>query len=290
MNLLLATLCLNEMEWLPRLYEQHKGWSGRALWCFVEGADREYAQATPGLVTDNGLSTDGTSEYLNKLVMEDFKTVYIPHGWSTGTDKAQGKCSLRNRYLEVADGLKPDYVVVIDADEFYTHEAQQEINRLLSLSPRRVQSLLFKQRQIWRPPSMADQWPLLEKEVVGGFWSIPHCRVWRWHPGMRYRTNHNTPEHNGSLLDEGVVRYDSSPNAPQCVHLGYAAKGVYRAAKNRYYEHRGETVDPKRSWYTQSRAAWESWTPEAVLPRRASVIPYAGSVPEVFSKEVSRDQ
>src|SRR4051794_7463634 len=38
MSVLLATLCINEMEWLPRLYEQHKDWPGMAGWVFVEAA------------------------------------------------------------------------------------------------------------------------------------------------------------------------------------------------------------------------------------------------------------
>ena len=36
----LATLALNEMEWLPLLWEQHRAWPGMVRWVFVEAADR----------------------------------------------------------------------------------------------------------------------------------------------------------------------------------------------------------------------------------------------------------
>ena len=47
MRIVLATLLLNEMEWLPKLYEQHKDWPGLCGWVFVEAADRVYANVNP---------------------------------------------------------------------------------------------------------------------------------------------------------------------------------------------------------------------------------------------------
>lgn len=281
MHVMLATLCLNEMEWLPRLYEQHRHWPGKILWCFVEGADREYAAANPAMVSEEGLSVDGTSEFLQSLAEQDQRVVYVRHGFGQDQDKAQGKCPLRNRYLEVADGLRPELVVVLDADEFYPHTAQFEVNRLWQAAPRRVTAMCLRQRHLWRPPSVADR-PLFESEVRGGFWAIPHCRLWRWAAGMRYVTNHNTPELAGRKLDGVMVRHDLNSCTPECVHLGYASAGPTRAAKSRYYEHRGELYDPRRKWYTDSRREWETWQPGGLLPRRAEVVPYTGPVPEVF--------
>ena len=74
------------------------------------------------------------------------------------------------------------------------------------------------------------------------------------------------------------------PDAPQMIHLGYACDRVNRVAKIKYYEARGEAVDPKRKWYTESRAMWENWKPGMELPRGAKVIPYTGPIPEILKE------
>ena len=35
MRIMLATMCLNEMQWLPFLFKQHKDWPGLVSWTFV---------------------------------------------------------------------------------------------------------------------------------------------------------------------------------------------------------------------------------------------------------------
>jgi len=51
MSVLIGTICLNEMQWLPMLYEQHRYWPDLEKWVFVEGADRVYQQTNPELVS-----------------------------------------------------------------------------------------------------------------------------------------------------------------------------------------------------------------------------------------------
>ena len=283
LRVFLATLCLNEQEWIPRLYAQHREWPGLVGWCFVEAADLMYAVSSPHRVSDEGLSVDGTTDVLRTIAAEDLVVTHVRHGFAKhGADLAQGKCSARNRYLRVADEVRPDVVVVLDADEFYSHMDQVKVNQtVLRFAEMSYQSFVFRQRQIWRPASIRDQ-PLLRHEVRGGFWDIPHCRAWTWERGMRYQTNHNTPVGAKGPRD----RHRLVENATQCVHLGWAASLPDRAAKNRYYETRGESSDPKRQWYTESRAAWETWTPRRPnLPRGATVVPYDGPIPECFQGE-----
>ena len=67
MSIVLSTLCLNEMEWLDKLYAQHKDWVGLEKWIFVESADRVYAETNPDMVSSSGLSVDGTTEFLREL-------------------------------------------------------------------------------------------------------------------------------------------------------------------------------------------------------------------------------
>lgn len=288
MRIVLGTLCLNEMEWLPTLYEQHKDWPGLVKWVFVEAADRVYAESNPQLVSHDGLSTDGTTEFLWKLSLRDPQVVHVRHGFtgSVTESPAQGKCEARSRYLAEAESVEPDLIGVLDADEFYCRDDQSQVGELVGgLAP--YSAFCFRHREIWRPPVLVRR-PLFEAEVVGGFWAIPYCRWWRWSPGLRYGRNHNTPQRpDGSLLDDAMIRLDRQPEVgehrfPQMIHLGFAASLATRQAKHAYYRARGEGRTDKRGWYVASRAAWESWRPGRSLPRRAHVVPYQGPIPEAF--------
>lgn len=286
-KIILGTLCLNELEWLPNLYEQHEDWPGLVRWVFVESADRIYAEANPDLVSSEGLSVDGTSEFLRELAARDSRVTYIPYGFTTHRRPEQGKCRARNEYLRVANeladsGSPPDFVFVLDADEFYTRQDQQRIVELMAGTAERYTAFRFRQREIWRPASIADQ-PLMQYEVRGGFWEMVHTRGWRFIPGMLYGNNHNYPQsREGHSLAHPMIRSEVRDDRPQCVHFGFASAARMRAAKNAYYVARGEGKTDRRAAYVTARAAFETWRPGDVLPDGAEVVPYAGPVPEVF--------
>ena len=279
MKLVLCTLVLNEMEWLPKLYEQHRNWPDMVEWIFVESADVSYASVNPEMVSADGLSVDGTTEYLEELAKTDSRVTHIKHGFCSAKDVAQAKCEARDRYLEVMECVQPNFYMVLDADEFYSLQAQEDISHLL---PRNLgDGFVFKHREIWHPPYSQDRMsPLFQYEVAGGFWDIPYCRAWRWYPGMTH-ANHNTPCHRGIPSDTRLNRMEGE-DFPYMVHMGFASQLKNRAAKNRYYEHRGEAVDRKRSWYCDSRRCFETWTPKDVLPRGARIQLYTGTIPECF--------
>lgn len=283
MSICLATLVLNEMEWLLKLYEQHKDWPGLARWIFVESADTVYAQTNPSLVSPNGLSTDGTTEWLEQLARTDGRVIHVKHGISSASDPAQGKCQSRQRYLDEMEAVRPEFFFVVDADEFYTKTDQERLADCLNRNSRST-AWVCKHRDIWHPASIQSE-PLFRYEVTGGFWSIPYCRCWRWKPNLRYITNHNTPEVNGVGLDSRLARLDNLDGQPEFIHMGFASDPVIRAAKNRYYAARGEAVDKKRSWYCDSRACFETWKPNDKLPRGAKVCLYDGPIPECFQGE-----
>ncbi len=286
MRIVLATLVLNEMQWLPQLYEQHKDWLGLVKWVFVEAADRMYAEVNPGRVSHFGLSVDGTTEFLRELEDRDHLVEYVPHGFSTDPNPAQGKCAARSRYLQCAESVEPDFIGVLDADEFYAKRDQSLVNATLAANPRPT-GFVFRHREVWRPPSCAKL-PLFSQEAIDGFWAIPYCRWWRWKPGLRYARNHNTPEDaDGIGQDRALARYDRVPRAPQMVHLGFASSLASREAKHRYYQARGEGKEDKRGWYVSSRRAWERWRVGMPLPRGARVVPYSGPIPECFRVGVS---
>jgi glycosyltransferase involved in cell wall biosynthesis len=281
MSVVLGTLVLNEMQWLPKLYEQHKDWPGLRKWVFVESADRVYAETNSSLVAPGGLSVDGTTEFLQELAKRDDRVVHIKHGFCSAADPAQGKCEARSQYLIEADKVTPEYVIVLDADEFYMRAYQANLPHVMNRFASKT-AFVFRHREIWHPVSVAAE-PLFQYEVTGGFWAIPYCRCWRWFPGLRYAKNHNTPETaGGELLDASLKRMELDPHGPFFIHMGFAAYPLYRKAKNNYYVARGEGVTDRRQWYTESRALWETWRPGDTLPRGAQVIPYTGPIPEAF--------
>jgi hypothetical protein len=279
MKLVLCTLVLNEMEWLPKLYEQHRNWPDMVEWIFVESADVSYASVNPEMVSADGLSIDGTTEYLTELAKTDSRVTHIKHGFCSAKDVAQAKCEARDRYLEAMEGIKPKYFIVLDADEFYSLESQKDISYLL---PRKLgDGFVFNHRDVWYPPYLQEhETPLFQYEVAGGFWDIPYCRAWRWYTGMKH-ADHNTPCHS-NLPTNKVLNIMRGDDFPYMVHMGFASNLPNRVAKHRYYEHRGEANDRWRIKHCDSRRCFEVWTPRTVLPCRARVQFYTGIIPECF--------
>ena len=284
----LATLALNEAEWLDRLYEQHRDWPGLVAWSFVEFADPCYAAANPDRVNEYGLSVDLTTDILTALQRKDDRVWYSAPDVKSGpaTDAAQGQCYARTWGLRDLDAARPDFVFVLDADEFYTKAHQREITETMADPANAGYTAFgFGLRSIWRPPGIAHE-PLMRFEARGGVWSVPICRGWRWSPGMEYRANHNSPQVGDvSLATRMLKRWGPVGRVPECVHMGFTASPVNRAAKHRYYEARGEgkeTVGKNRAEYVACRRAWETWRPGGRLPPRCGVVEYTGPIPEVF--------
>jgi len=290
MNILLATLCLNEMEWLPALYEQHRDWPGVTNWVFVEAVDRVYANTNPQMVTQKGLSVDGTSNYLQKLASRNSGVIYIPHGFTEHEKPDQGKCAARQRYLKVAEAVEPDFIFVIDADEFYTREDQKRIQVLMETANPEHTAFCFPHTHPWRPPSISYK-SLFGLGVYGGFWDIGFVRGWRWQSGCCYRANHNHIETSeGGNLKEDADGNDamldyrgcSYKECPTCVHMGFTASLGTRKPKHLYYAARGEGHGDGRGLHVKSREAFETWQPGVALPGGANVRDYKGPIPECF--------
>lgn len=276
MKFALVTLCLNEMEWLPKLYAQHKDWPSLTDWVFVEAADAVYAETNPDLVNSIGLSIDGTSDWLSKLASEDPRVHYIPFGFSRHQDRALCKIPARQAYLDYLESVRPDYFLVLDADEFYCRKDQDVINRRMENSHPRFRHFCFGWTHIWHPASLSDS-PLFSYHVMGGFWAMPHTKGVRWAPNLRYVDTHQKCVNGNGM--ELMMRISH----PKCVHMAFASDSSHRAAKHRYYEDRGEaSPGQRRGWYVESRKAFETYQPGDELPRGARVLRYTGPVPEVF--------
>jgi hypothetical protein len=281
MTVCLATLCLNEMEWLPKLYEQHRGWPELVRWIFVEAADKVFAETNPELVSSEGLSTDGTTEFLDYLCKQNPLIIHIKHGFSEHSDGdiSQNKCQARQRYLDFSNNLRPNIIVVLDADEFYPIDNQLAVNKLV-LNNAKFDSFALRHREIWYPPRYRNG-NMFELEVIGGFWDILYCRIWRWYPNLKYINNHNTPQNIKGELTRKLRRPQFGD--PEYIHMAFASSVETRRAKHLYYEARGEGRTDHRAVYVQSRSAYLDWTPtNSFLPGGARVIPYNGMIPEVF--------
>lgn len=274
-KIVLCTLCLNEMEWLPRLYEQHKDWPGLHRWIFVEAADVIYAETNPDLVNEQGLSVDETSSFLRELATKDDRVEYIPFGFSKHEDRSLCKIPARQAYLDAVAVHEPDFLVVLDADEFYTHAGQKQINWTFEHTGPTKHLYCFQFTHIWHPASMNGE-PLFTYEVKGGFWGMRHLKGIRWTHGLRYEDDHQRPAaHDGW----GKLVFFEHPH---CFHMAFASESRKRAAKHRYYVGRGEAEERKRKWYVDSRSCFENWKPGMRLPRNARVVPFQGEIPEVF--------
>jgi len=274
-KLILCTLCLNEMEWLPKLYEQHKDWPHLYRWIFVESADEVYARTNPHLASSEGLSVDGTSDFLRDLAAKDDRIEYIPFGFCRHEDPALCKVRARHAYLSAAEKHEPDFLLVLDADEFYTKKGQEKINWTFMHTGPNKHLYAFQFTHIWHPASVANE-PLFKYEIKGGFWGIRHLKGIRWTPGLHYDDNHQRPT---GFNGWGKLNFYDEP---YCLHMAFASEPNHRTAKHRYYAERGESKDRKRSWYVKSRRCFETWKPGDRLPRGAQVVPYTGEIPEVF--------
>lgn len=277
MRIMLATLVLNEMQWLEKLYSQHKDWPDLIQWVFVESADRVYAETSPNLVSPDGLSVDGTTEFLRELAYRDDRVIYIPHGFCSHADPAMGKVAARQRYLDVAETTRPEFIVILDADEFYCRADQPVINATLHDSPSNFRHFCFQFTHIWHPPCILHK-PLFTYEITGGFWDMRHAKGIRWSPGLHYVRHHQRPESDvdgwGGMLMSDV---------PVCIHMAFASEPRLRNAKHAYYVARGEGRRDGREGYVRSRALFEHWRPgNRWLPRGVHIRSYTGPIPECF--------
>jgi hypothetical protein len=288
MRIALATIALNEEEFVAAQLSQHCDWPGLEAWIWVEGACSLYADRNPEAVNAAGLSVDGTTGLLAAAEVNGYihhLRFGIANDRSGALEPTMGaeKAKLRNAYCGMLDYLGDfDALIVIDADEFYTRSDQVEINRIVQASPA-YDRFQFRQRHLWRPPSIAGS-PRAALEVVGGYWSVPHLRVWRWRRGGRYTHDHNHVMFPGDTWPNSARTSLRHPG-PQCVHLGFARDGEHRARTNAYYVHRGEGREQgfNRSMYTNCRASWEAWQPGSGLPHGARVEDYDGPVPAVWA-------
>jgi len=257
-----CSIVLNEQEFLYQNLLQH--YSLCDEWIIVEGCCKDYPTHN---VTSEGLSGDATAEIIKSFPDPDNKIKFIQYGF-TEKDGEHGKSELRNQYAARIE--ETCVVVVIDADEFYLQAQLKEIIKVMK-------SGLYS---CWRIPQL-HFWRDLEHIIVGGYFNVPHNRVYNWRAPLLYEGNHNHPEFPGGPYRKSdrslnLTRKGASISVPHCFHLGFAKGSDNMRDKTDYYLNRGEKAT--RPETSQCREAWFNGR----LPLQCEVLSWAGDLPEVF--------
>jgi glycosyltransferase involved in cell wall biosynthesis len=266
MNISVGMIVLNEEEFIEKNLKQHYQWSGLNVHqiIIVEGAVKLFPTRN---ITSDGLSTDKTAQIIQDFPDPENKITFVQGYWQ---DKSHQRNEYAKRILDTTD-----YLLVIDADEFYSKTQQKNILYFLENNRCGWHSILFPQIHLWKS---------FNKQVVGGYWAVPHLRLYKWQPNFHYEQNHNEiiglDGHNYNVRDSGFI----DTNEIHCIHFGFARSEKFVRDKQDFYYNRGEKTT--RPMYSDCREIWFNWKPGDLLPHDAKVIPYKGEIPEVFEDEI----
>lgn len=229
-KIVLCTIAINESDFAVRNIAQHADWPGRLAHIWVEGADVLYP-----LANDAGLSIDGMSTVLqNSPCIE-----YRPIGWFEHDIPNQSKCFARQIYVDASHKYEPDWIAVIDADEFYDEQSQHLISKYLESIPPQINAVRVPQTHLWKPPGYKG----LPLRVRGQYWDGGHVRFFRYKRGMTYLPETTPPNHNWPTYPDGLsaIVHRLSYFLPDCFHFGFAPRNIeYYIADLKYYIARGE--------------------------------------------------
>jgi len=185
------TLVLNGMPFIKHHLETFRRLTFPWKWHIIEGMadlqkDTAWSLEHGGKITNelhsNGLSNDGTSEYINELtkISSDNIRVYRkPSGqfWS-------GKVEMCNAPLNHID--KPCILWQIDVDEFWT---APQIERLVGMFQRQTtKTAAWFYCKYFIGPSIV----IATRDNYGNNPSFEWLRVWRFRPGMTW-ASHEPP-------------------------------------------------------------------------------------------------
>ena len=265
-------IVLNEAEYLEANLTQIYGWEACHEVIIVEGAVALYPELSLGR---GRLSGDGTTEIIKNFPDPLGKIKYISGHFSN-------KVAQRNEYAKRVTGT---HALVLDADEFYCMKDLDCIARDARDHPE-CERFTFDFSQDLNRRNYFHLWFSFTEHVVGGYWNVPHNRIYKWTPGTRYLgSDHNHPvKPDGRRLTQGSV--PSRRSSASCVHVGFVKSRKNQKEKNDFYVNRGEgrEREPKlrarRQMYIDCRRAYETWVPGETLPHNAQILPFSNQLPE----------
>lgn len=257
----------NEEQFIKSNIVNLLNWNKLARLVVVEGADKKYKNANK-----HGLSTDNTTKIITELVNKKDKITYIKKGF------VDSKQDLRNVYLDHSIGT---HLMVVDADEFYSSD---DLNKLAVEVEKSASNII--QWEFIRDNLKSNVyggivhfWHSLKYRVVGGYYSIPHQRIYKLIDGMRYMDSHNHPSFsNGVRFDS--VRDRWGRTSARCYHAGFLKDKNNMRDKQNYYYNRGEKQT--RPMYSDTRELWFNWDGKTMeYPNlKVKILDYAGFVPD----------
>lgn len=271
-------IVLNESEYITYAIEQIYNWSCCHEIIIVEGAVDLYPKEN---LSTELLSGDGTTELIKNFPDPDKKIKYV-----SGTFR--NKVEQRNEYAKHVTGT---HVLVLDADEFYTLNSLEKLKEDIVANPD-IDLFSFNVSHDAQSRTYFHLWHGFNTHVIGGYWDVPHNRIYKWVPGTIYQGE----DHNHPVRPDGVKLYPQSvfircaPTRAVCVHVGFAKEVTNQRDKNDYYVNRGEGKEPEtvlrnlRQMYIDCRRACECWQPGRPLPHGASLFPYEHTLPEALLK------
>jgi GT2 family glycosyltransferase len=130
----------------------------------------------------------------------------------------------RNRILTMAAEVRPDWIIVIDADEVFEMD-RARADRLMHLSDPHAKVLGFHWYTFWEPSHTYFR-------ADGIFGGMSGFRMYRWEPGQRIVSGTETGLHCGNIpaFPDGAARYTDV----RVRHLGYDTEAL-RRAKHAFY-------------------------------------------------------
>ena len=201
------TIVLNGMPFLPRTLEMLRQLPFPWRWHVVEGVaeldfDTAWSKARGGHVPQwahrDGLSVDGTSEFLDRLATEERERVRLYR--NEGGKPFLGKIDMVNRVAAAID--KPSLLWQIDADELWQAPQIVAAREMFLREPDRTAA------RYW---SWYFVGPGLVTSTRHSYGNDPRrdgLRTWRFEPGMLFFSHEppvlGNPQPDGRILDVGA--------------------------------------------------------------------------------------
>ena len=271
----IGMIVLNEERFVENNIINLLNWKRIAKIVVVEGADENYPKTN---VTSDGLSKDNTTSILKRLSSKYPIIDYVPKGFSVD------KQDLRNEYMKRATG---DFLLVVDADEFYGFDYLNKIDNEVKKSPIETIQWEFQRDDLKNGTygGIVHFWHNLKYRVVGGYYSIPHQRIYRFIPGMLYKDSHNHPEMpDGTRIDK--LRHRWGKTSARYYHAGFMKDFNNMRDKQDYYYNRGEKSD--KPMYSTTRELWFNWDGKTMeYPQhKMKIINYNGFIPDALRESI----
>lgn len=264
-------IVVNEEEFLSECIENIMRWNIVKELIIVEGADKNYPAES---LTLKGLSIDKTSEIINQKTVEyGDKIRYVAKGF------VKDKMELRNEYMKRVTGT---HLFVLDADEFYDLKDLIELGKIFEEDGKNLQFEFKREtRNSMTFGNIVHFWHGIKYRAVGGYFSIPHQRIYRFIDGMMYINNHNHPcLSDGTRIDQYRDLWRTVDTV--CYHLGFCKSEKNMKDKIQYYKNRGEYKT--HTAHLLQKLKWFDWEDgqEKDLDRGTKIIKYDGYVPNVI--------